>query len=187
MNAIIAALMAEQWQAGLPGLAGASGRAVIPVAESLLNALIARSLPATGHVRELTLEPLYGNRLKLRLRVNVGGMALPFSLTVMIDEQPVLPQHPVLTLRLSGLPPMLTGAIGRLATVLPPGLTVAGNRLLLNLHTLLAPRGQADVLRYVSALEVTTEPQHVILSVHVSVPLAADPGQAPTPEKTPGP
>lgn len=171
MHHILEAFLKQQRHAGFPDLAGTHAAATIPVADRLLNELIARLLPHNGAVREVVLHARQGNEIAADVRVAKGAMTLPISLMLEIESQPVLPQRPVLGLRLKNAPRLLTlgGAMLRMFDVLPPGISMDGDRIHINLEALLAPHDTADLFRYLTELRVTTSVGVVVLSVRAGI------------------
>ena len=92
------------------------------------------------------------------------------TITLFIERQPQLPDSPVLVLRLaSPALTMLAKAASHFLHVLPPGLRLDHDLLLVDIAELLRQRGAAQWLRYVQTMEVTTAPGTVLVSVRASV------------------
>jgi len=91
--AILRSLQATQFR----DLAGAQVSARIPVAERLINEVVALTLPTNMPIREARVRPIPGDRFSVR--VTPRSAFLP-SLTVRVDieRQPELPGSPVLHL-----------------------------------------------------------------------------------------
>ncbi len=176
MLASLEALFARQRGSGFPGLAGASASATIPVSEGLLNELIAGLLRPDGPIRSLVLHARDRNRIAVDVRVARGTWTVPISLTLEIDSQPVLPQRPVLGLRLTKSPLLLAlgTLMARLFAALPPGIAIDGERIQIDLGVLLARYEAAEALEYLTELHVSTEPGVVVLSVRARI--GAGPG-----------
>ena len=172
VNEIIAEILERQQHSGFPGLAGSAVSATVPAADGLINELIARFLPASGTVQEVQLEAEEGNQLKVKLRVSAGRLTLPFTVTLRIEEQPALPLRPILTLRLAGKPLLLSmaGPLTRFLDVLPPGITLDGDRIALNLQMLLAHYGRGDLLQYLTDLRVTTAARLLVVTFQARLP-----------------
>ena len=167
MRAILEALFAQQRRSGFPALAGSSAAATIPVSDGLLNELTAHLLRPGGPIRSLVLHARERNQIAADVRVVRGTWSVPVSFVLEIDSQPVLPHRPVLGLRLRKSPLLLT--IGtlmvRLFAALPPGITMDGERIEVNLAVLLARYDVAEVLSYLTELQVSTEAGVVVVSV----------------------
>jgi hypothetical protein len=162
------AFLRHQRDAGFPDLLGTHAAATIPVADRLLNDLIASLLPHDGTVRGVVLHARDGNEIEAEFLVAKGPMSLPMRVILEIESQPALPQRPVLGLRLKTAPLLLTlgGPILRMFGVLPSGVSVDGDRIYVNFETLLARYSAAALmLRHLTELRVTTNRGVVVLSV----------------------
>jgi hypothetical protein len=149
-------------------LAGARASATLPVAESLLNTVIAASLPAKAPLRSVTVHPEAGDRLAVRL-VAKAALIPAITLTLAIESQPRLPDSPVLVLRMVTLGGLFGLASGAIAGMLPPGIRLDGERILVDLAALARQRGHGDVFDYLQRLEVHTDAGRVIAQVDLAV------------------
>ena len=84
-------------------LKGARVSASIPISERLLNEIVAASLPPSAPVRDLTVQPQQANRLRCERELARPDFLPPISLTLEIEQQPQLPDTP-LVLRVLSLP-----------------------------------------------------------------------------------
>jgi hypothetical protein len=171
VHEILADILEQQKLSGFGDLAGATASATIPVSDRVINELIARLLPPSGAVQEMQIEAEEQNRIRVRLRISAKRLTLPFSVMLHIQAQPALPQYPVLMLRLAGVPLLLSmaGPLTRFLDVLPPGITMDGDQIALDLQRLLAHQGQADLLQYLTDLRITTVPRRVVVSFQARV------------------
>jgi len=173
MNAIapLARILEELQGSGFRDIAGAQVSAVIPLGERLLNELIAASLPRSGAVREASVHPQPDNRLGIRVKLARPEFLPPVSATLVIERQPDLPASPLLGLRVTGLPGLLAlaGPLVSIGRMLPPGVRLEGDHVTLDLAELLAQRGQADLLRFLSRLRVTSEAGRLVLQIEARV------------------
>jgi hypothetical protein len=165
-------LLQRQRRAGFPDLAGAEAIATVPIADRLVNEIIARTLPPAGRLRELLVRADDGNQLRVTLRLSAGGLNLPVSLTLVIDEQPELPHNPALGLRLSGAPALfsLAAPVMRSLDLLPPGITLDGDRIRVDLQIVLAHYGKGELLNYVRELRVSTAARVIVLTIRAQTP-----------------
>ena len=126
----------------------------------------------TAPVRELDIHAHEGNRVTARIRLTRPAFMPPIALTLAIDEQPRLPDSPILVLRLASAGGLMAfaGPALRFLNVLPPGLQMDGDRIAVNLRTLLQERGLADALDLVEHLEVFVEEGRFVLDVRLRVP-----------------
>lgn len=150
---------------------GARADITLPIADGLLNELIAEAVPPTAPVQGIELTSRDGNRIRVRFKVAAAAFLPPINVTLLIEQQPRLPESPTLVLKLEvgGLLSMAGSAL-RFLDALPPGLRVLGDRVHVDLASLLAARGLGDLLDYAEALEVTTIPGAVVVAVRAGVP-----------------
>jgi len=155
---------------GFRDLAGTRIAARIPIAEALLNELIAGWLPESGPIKQLTLHPQPNDRLGLRLKLARPEVFPPITATLVIERQPELPYKPLLAVRLSGLPALMAMAgPSLLGSMLPPGMRLDGGLLTIELEALLAKHGQGDLLAYLDRLRVNSEAGRLVLEVDAKV------------------
>jgi hypothetical protein len=153
---------------GFRDLAGARVTAAVPISEGLLNDVLAASLPPNAPVRGVSIRPEAGNHFSVRI---VPKMALlpAISLRLTVERQPELPSSPVLVLRMVTLGGLFGLAGGAIAGLLPPGVTLDAERILVDLHTIAAQRGAAEVFQHLTALQVETLPGRVVLRVDAAI------------------
>ncbi len=166
VDAVLARLRANRFS----DLRGARADITLPVADALLNELIAAALPPSAPVRDVQVSARDGNRMAVRFKVTAASFLPPINVTLVIVEQPRLPERPVLVLKLEvgGLLAMAGSALRFLET-LPPGLQVVGDSIHVDLAQLLAARGLDDVLAYAEDLRVTTMPGAVVVAIRAAV------------------
>lgn len=161
----------QQLQAdGFREVAGAKVSADIPIAERLLNEVVAASLPPNLPVREVSIRPEAGNQFSVRVTPR-AGLLPPVTLKLEIEQQPDFPGSPVLTLRMKTMGGLFGFAAAALpiGKMLPPGVRLEGERILVDLHAMAARHGFGDLLQHVRQLRVTTEPGLVILQLNAAV------------------
>jgi hypothetical protein len=148
---------------------GARVSLLIPVAERLLNELVAAALPPSLPVRDVTIRPRASNRLQVRARVAKLDFLPPVTLTLDIDQQPRLPDTP-LGLRLRAFPG-LTAIAGPLLSQkpLPPGLRLEGDRVLVDVAQLLERVGFGDLVPLIERLHLTTDEGRLLVEVDARV------------------
>jgi hypothetical protein len=148
-------------------VAGARLSATVPISERLLNELIALLLPRAGAVREVAVRPQAGNRLAVRVKMARPAFLPPISLTLFIDRQPELPSSPLVVFRVASVPGLISvaGAALSFADVLPPGVRLEGDRLIVDLAALLERHGHRALLDYAERLRITTDDGTLVLDV----------------------
>jgi hypothetical protein len=143
---------------------GARVAATIPVPERLLNEIVTAALPQSAPVREVSVHPKAANRLAVRAKLARLDFLPPFTLTLEIERQPQLPETP-LVLRVLSFPGLMpiAGAALSMASSLPPGLRLDGDRLLIDVRVVLERNGLGEVLPYLEDLRVTTDEGVVVV------------------------
>ncbi len=162
----------------LSGLEGARISASIPVSERLLNELASAFVPAEAPVREVSVHPRAGNRLGVRARVARAAFLPPVTINLEIERQATLPDSP-LVVRILTAPGLvsLLGVAFPLAAMLPPGIILRDQRLLVDVRALLERQGYGELLPYLESIRVTTEPGRLLVDVALRV-WARDPAPA---------
>ena len=145
-------------------LTGTRIAATIPVSEALVNRTISASLPPGAPVRSVAIHPEAGDRFSVRI---VPKMALlpAMTLKLLIEEQPRLPDVPILVLRLVTLSGLFGLASGAIAGMLPPGVRLDGERIVVDVRTLAAQQGHGRLLDFLTKLHVRTDDGRVVLHV----------------------
>jgi hypothetical protein len=151
-------------------VAGARVSGVIPISESLIDTLIAASLPPTAPVRQVQIRAVPGGRFSVRIAPRASFVP-SITLKLEIVRQPELPGSPLLVLRMATMGGLMGFAMAALpiASFLPPGLRLDGEHILVDLHALAAQRGFADALTYVRQLRVTTDTGVVVVEFEAGV------------------
>ena len=149
-------------------LSGARASASVPIAEPLLNAVIAASVPPNAPVRTVAVHPEADDRFAVRI-VAKAALIPAITLKLAIEAQPRLPDSPLLVLRMVTLGGLFGLASGAIAGMLPPGVRLDGERILVDLAALAAQKGQGELFGYVKRLEVHTEPGRLIVQLDAGV------------------
>jgi hypothetical protein len=147
-------------------LKGARVTATMPLPKRLLNEIIAAMLPRSAPVRDVTVQPKESNRVTVRAKLARAEFLPPFNLTLQIEQQPQLPDGPLVLrlLSLPGLMPLASAAVSMIAS-LPPGVRLEGDRLLVDVRTLLERNGQGEVLTYLDSVRITSEEGRLLVDV----------------------
>lgn len=171
MDPRIARLLDHLQRTGFADLRGAHASAHVPVPERLLNDMIKDALPQGGAVREARVRPHAGNRLDIQVKLSRPAFLPPVNVTAAIERQPELPHSPEIVLRLSTLPGVMSLAGGAAAffNVLPPGVRMEGERVLVNIAELARQHGRSDVLEFVRRMQVTTAEGVVLLDLDIAI------------------
>ena len=153
---------------GFRDLAGSRITADVPVSERLLNELIATSIPPDAPVRNVAIRPEGGDRFSVRI---VPKMALipAITLRLMIEAQPRLPDAAVLVLRMATLSGLFGLASGAIAGMLPPGVRLDGERILVDLREIARQRGFAPAFEYLTDLQIHSDEGRLVVHVDAGV------------------
>ncbi len=151
-------------------LNGARASASIPLSERLLNDILAAVVPASAPVRDVSVQPKAGNRLRVSAKLARADFLPPISLTLEIERQSEPPSSP-LVLRVLSFPGLmaLAGAAFSMATLLPPGIRLEGQRLHVDVGVLLERHGYGEMLPHLESLQVSTEEGRLVLDVSLRV------------------
>jgi hypothetical protein len=163
-------LLEDLRAARFAGIQGARVALSIPIAERLLNDALALALPPTLPVRNLSVKPLANNQLSVSGSVTNAPFLPPLALTFEIDVQPTAPDWR-LRLRMLSLPGLLSmaGSLFKLDTMLPPGVRLEGQRVVVDIRALLEQRGFGDLLPHVDAIRVRSEAGRVVVELEAVV------------------
>ena len=155
---------------GFGDIAGTRVFATIPITESLLNQLIRETMPPDLPVRDVSIRPEDGNVLSVRLTPR--AMLIPaITLKVNIERQPDIPTSPVLVLRLATMPGILglAGAALPLERMLPPGVRMQGEVIMVDLQAMARQHGFEGYFHHLRQLRVTTDRGRVLVTVEAGV------------------
>ena len=155
-------------------LAGATVAADIPVPDTLANRLIAERLRTMNvPVSDVRVRALDRDALEAHITVKGARMVPVLRILAQIERQP-LPRDPLLVLRWSmpsmGPLAMFAGPVLSHFKKLPPGIRMDGERIMVDVRQLLAEQGLADVLEYLTDLQVHTRAGAILLRVGIRVP-----------------
>lgn len=164
------AILQSLRSAGFRDLSDARLSATVPIAERLINDIVATTLPTSLPVREVHVHPEAGDAFAVRLSPR-SGLLPSLTVKLTIHRQPSMPHDPVLVLRLGTLGGLIGIAASALpiAPMLPPGVRLEGEFVHVDLAAIAAQQGFADVLDFVRTLRITTEPGRAILHLDAAV------------------
>lgn len=170
MHPAIQRIIETQLRNGFPDIRGADATLTIPISDRLVNESIAAFLPPDGKVREVTIQSHDGNRFTARVRT--GSIWIPpMSIELEIEKQPTLPEDPTVTLRLSHSSKFVALAASTLPALvkLPPGITIIGNQIRIDIRRVMAERGLDAWLTYLSELRIGTREATVLVHVRAVI------------------
>jgi hypothetical protein len=166
----LTALLLNLRDAGFRDLAGTRISGSIPVSERLLNQLVAATMPKNLPVREVTVRPEPGNRFSLRISPRAAFLP-QLTVKLEIEKQAQFPTSPEIVLRMATMGGLLglAGAAFPIASMLPPGVRLEGERIVVDLRELARREGVADMLELVRELDISTDEGRVRVFVDTSV------------------
>ena len=142
-------------------LAGAHASGEIPLPAPFVNRLIAAQLAESGTpVSAVTVEPRDGNVVLAHVRLRASFVP-PLTVHMRIEQQPRLPESPTLVIRWSltglGILGRLAGPLLAIVDRLPPGMSVNGDLMTIDVAQILKARGYGDAMAMLIHLEVCAE------------------------------
>jgi hypothetical protein len=155
-------------------LAGARLGGEIPISERVVNRFIADRLRASdGAVESAEVQLRANDELAVRVRLRRPRFAPTVIVALRIEQQPDLAAAPVLVLRwwlpgMGALAALARPALGFLKTT-PPGVTLDGDRITLDVPRLLRERGAGEVLDYLAALRINTRDRVLLIGFELRV------------------
>jgi hypothetical protein len=171
MNTIISDLLTHLQQSSFRDVAGTRASVRIPVARSLVNAVVAQVLQGSkAPVKSVDVQPREGDALDLIVAVSWPFVpALKVGIT--IERQPSFPASPILVLHwtlLGGLGTIASRFVGALDR-LPPGITLEGEFIVIDIPVAAAGTPAAAALPYIKNLQVHTAEGRVVLEADLEV------------------
>jgi hypothetical protein len=148
--------------AELPGL---TVDASIPVPEQLINEINAAAIRGNANISSLEVSIHSGNRVSVNLRTRLWPW--PLDLMLRLDHQVDLRDFPRVWARLENK--VLLARIGSFLNVLPAGIDVRNDMVLLDIETLLYTPELKRMLDLIRSAEIRTQEGQVILDVKIKV------------------
>jgi hypothetical protein len=164
-------LLRQQQAAQFADVAGAQASIELPIADRLVSEIVAERLESSSPLRGVRIVAAAGNRITVHFHLARPAFLPPFRIGLIIEQQPDLPASPIVVLKLvSGGIAALAGSLGKLFEFLPPGVALDGDRVTVDLATVLRQYGAAEALAYVRHLQLTTTEGRFIVTAGVAVP-----------------
>jgi hypothetical protein len=162
-------LLEQQRAEGFPAFRGTDVRGRVPLRERTLNnalRALGRSGQLPGALAQVAIQIQADNRITLH------GLPGPFSPTFRIDPVIDVAAGGRLTLRLQGFAALLgpvisllVGALGRL----PPGMTISGGVITVDVRAALEQAGQGQLARLIRQVRVATDNGILHIDFHIRV------------------
>jgi hypothetical protein len=165
-------LLQRQQADGFPDFAGTEASATIPISERVINEALSRRIPSDGRIREVRITVQDGNQATLEIRLSGPSFLPAIPVRVAIEDQPLLPDRPTLELRLqaaAGLLAMAGSLIPALTASLPPGVTMNGDRITIDIRRLLAEQKMETWLNCLTDLRVNTRAGALVVDLRAKV------------------
>jgi hypothetical protein len=171
LNVNISELLAYLQQSSFRDIAGSRASVRIPVARSLVNAVVARALQgSSAPVKSIDVQPHDGDALDVIVEVS-WPFVPALKVGVTIERQPAFPESPILVLHWS-----LLGGLGAMASRfikgldrLPPGIKLEGGFVVVDIPVLVAGSPAAAALPYVRNLQIHTVEGRLVLEADLEV------------------
>jgi hypothetical protein len=159
-------LLRQQQVSGFADIAGAEGWVMLPIADTLLTAILQQRLPSSFPVSHLELHAHAESHFSLRVKLKSPAFLPAFTIPFVIARQPSLPDSPYLGVALAaqGMS-ALFGTLVRAFASLPPWLRFdEAGHITADLGLLAADYGLDAYFRHLADLEVKTVPGRVLVS-----------------------
>jgi hypothetical protein len=141
--------------------AGANVSGGIPLSDDFVNRLIAGRLANHPQLSAVRVQAQEGDTIAVQVVPRLRIMP-PLRIVARIERQPELPQHPYLllhwTMPSAGPLALFAAPVLSYFKAMPPGIRMDGDRLAIDLRELLRARGLEDVLGFIRALAIHTQP-----------------------------
>jgi hypothetical protein len=165
-------LVRERLGLDLQEVAGARVSGEIPLADEAVNRLVGERLRNHAQIAAVRLQAQENDVVAIQAIPRMRMMP-PLRILARVERQPQLPHDPRLILRWSlpaaGPLALFAAPVLSYFKALPPGITMDGDRIAVDLRTLLRGRGVEDALAFVRDLAVHTRPGAFVVSFVLEV------------------
>ena len=146
-------------------LKGLAVDASIPVPEPLINEVVETALKGNRNITDCQVSISGQNRVSIHLKT--GLLPWPLNLKLRLDKSVDLRDSPKIRALLENN--LLLGTLGSFFKGLPSGISLSGNRVIVDLGAFLSKPEQKNFLDLIKSAEITTEEGKVILDVKLRV------------------
>jgi hypothetical protein len=167
-----AELLAQLQRTNFRGVTGARVFAYVPISRSLLNEMVAGTLPADGLIRRLDIRPLTDDRFDVVVTTS-WSLVPPMAVTLVVERQPAFPAAPSFVLRWSlapGLHAIASQFVGSLNHKLPRGIQLEGDRIVVDVAAVALGTPMADVVPFIAALRVRSIEERAVIEIELRPP-----------------
>ena len=156
-----------------PGdLAGSWFASEIPVSEAFINRQIGERIERHPHIASVLVTLREGDEAVIRVEPR-SRLVPAVPVNVRIEQQPSLPEDPVLLLRWSlpsaGPLALIAGKVASYIKGLPDGVRIDGDLIVIDLRTLLRARGLEEVLGVARRVAFHTRPGALVVEVEAGI------------------
>ncbi len=148
-------------------LRGMTADASIPVSESLINEILAAALQGNKNIDSCQLSIHAENKVTAKLRTTL----LPFSLNLRLrlDHAVDFASYSSPKVRTWLENNLLLGKLGAFFDILPDGIKLYGNQLVVDLYSFVQTPEQRRLLHLIKSIGISTEESKIIFSVNIEV------------------
>lgn len=150
---------------GFSELAGLNVKASLPVPERLINELVSAALQGNKNISYCRFSIRHQNRISVNLKTPLWPW--PLELKLRLDRSIDFTRSPLLRAKLENK--VLLGRVGSFFKVLPDGVYIQDDQVLVDLGTFIRAPEQKRFLDLVKSAEIRTEEGKVILDVKAAV------------------
>lgn len=166
--------LCERFGVDIREMAGAHVAGEIPFGDALVNRVLEEKLRDHPQVTAVSVQAQDADTLAILVTPRTRLMP-PVRILARIERQPEFPHHPIMLLRwtMPGIGPLAMLAAPALAffKALPPGLTADGDRMTVNVRTLLESKGLGELAGFIRRLAVHTQAGGFVVRFELGVSL----------------
>jgi hypothetical protein len=144
-------------------LQGLSVDASIPVSEQLINELISAAIRENDNIRDCKVS--IGQQNKISVKLNTPLWPWPLEVKLRLDRAVDFRGSPRMTAWLENK--VLLARIGSFLKVLPPGIDLYDDRLVIDIGSFLSTPEPKRILRLIQSLEIKTDMGKMIFDVKI--------------------
>lgn len=154
-------LLRDRLGIDLQEIAGARASGELPLAEEAVNRLLAERLRDHPQVSSVRVQAQDGDAVAVQIVPRMRMMP-PLRVLARVERQPQLPHEPTLVLRWSmpaaGPLALFAAPVLSFFNAMPAGISMDGDRIAVDLRTLLRARGLEEALAFARELAIHTRP-----------------------------
>jgi hypothetical protein len=148
-------------------LQGLTGDLSIPVGQTIINELIQAELQGHKSIASCVISIHPQNRVSIDLKTTI--FPLPLNLKLKLDKSVDFASYASPKIRAWLENNLLLGSLGSMLNVLPPGIKLYGNQLVVDLGAFLRKPEQKRMLELVKSVGINTAQGKLILDVKIEV------------------